>query len=199
MSSSIHTIHRSVETPNNQTGPSPHAAPDYFSRRQGTGKLRWTPNVVPEERSTGSASNSDGDEEADFEVERDSPDEMDNATILEMPLTAKSEDKGKRALERHREGPSTPMRIASPEQIPTAGDGGGSPIKAIPRASTRSMSIATVRLKRRTKLAFKLREVFGVDGINEVVAGEWNWMSQSQGNFIQQNSADMCCRIRPFL
>src|ERR1700733_8142625 len=121
MSSSIHTIHRSVETPN---GPSPHAAPDYFSRRQGTGKLRWTPSVVPEERSTGSASNSDGDEEADFEVERNSPDEMDNATILEMPLNAKSEDKGKRALQRHREGHSAPIRIASPGEIAPFGDGG---------------------------------------------------------------------------
>ena len=36
---------------------------------------------------------------------------------------------------------------------------------------TRSASLATVRLKRRTKLAEKLKEVFGLNEINEVLAG----------------------------
>lgn len=181
MSSSIHTIHRSVETPNNQAGSSPHVPSDYFSRRHhGTKKPHWTPSVVPEEGSTGSASASDGDEEADFE--QNSPDEMDNETILEMPLNANGDGKGKRAPERNGERAATPVRSASPEGLVTfasPGNSGGSPIKAaggspvLKVTSHRSMSIATVRLKRRTKLAVKLREVFGVEGINEVVAGEW--------------------------
>lgn len=176
MSSSIHTIHRTVET-NNQAGVAPHLAPDYFSRRHhSAAKPRWTPRVVLEEDGTAS----DGDEEADFEVERNSPDEMDSATILEIPPNAKGEDKGKRVSNHDGEGTSTPVRSPSPKRIaalasvnPGTGAAGGSIVLRAP--NHRSMSIATVRLKRRTKLASKLREVFGVEGITEVVAGEWDW------------------------
>lgn len=40
----------------------------------------------------------------------------------------------------------------------------------------RSMSVATVRVKRRTKLALKLREVFDIEDITEVVAGTF-WLT----------------------
>jgi hypothetical protein len=181
MSSSIHTIHRSVETPSNQAGTSPHLAPDYFSRgRHGPVKPRWTPRVVLEEDGTAS----DCDE--DFEVEQNSPDEMDSETILEIPLNAKGEDTGKRVFDHNGEGAFTPVRSPSPERMAATasvspGNGGlltAAGSSTVLRAPNhRSMSIATVRLKRRTKLAVKLREVFGVEGITEVVAGEWDPVS----------------------
>ena len=41
------------------------------------------------------------------------------------------------------------------------------------RSMTRSASLATVRIKRRARLAQKLKEVFGLNEINEVIAGAY--------------------------
>lgn len=46
-------------------------------------------------------------------------------------------------------------------------------------AMTRSGSMATVRMQRRTKLAEKLREIFELDGIEEVVAELPCWLLRS--------------------
>lgn len=43
------------------------------------------------------------------------------------------------------------------------------------RAAGRSANMATVRQNRRTQLAEKLRDVFELDNINEVVAGQCLW------------------------
>lgn len=40
-------------------------------------------------------------------------------------------------------------------------------------AMVRSASLATVRLKRRRRLADKLKDIFGLSSITEVVAGKW--------------------------
>lgn len=42
------------------------------------------------------------------------------------------------------------------------------------RSMTRSASLATVRIKRRARLAEKLKEVYGLNEINEVIAGMFN-------------------------
>ena len=42
------------------------------------------------------------------------------------------------------------------------------------RSMTRSASLATVRIQRRARLAEKLKEVFGVNEINEVIAGMYD-------------------------
>lgn len=47
----------------------------------------------------------------------------------------------------------------------------GSMMQQSRRVTTRSASLATVRVKRRARLAEKLREVFGLSELNEVVAG----------------------------
>lgn len=41
-------------------------------------------------------------------------------------------------------------------------------------AMSRTASLATVRLKRRARLAEKLKDVFGLNAIEEVVAGAWS-------------------------
>ena len=40
--------------------------------------------------------------------------------------------------------------------------------------SSRSGSMATVKLQRRARLAEKLREIFDINGIEEVIAGKWH-------------------------
>ena len=40
------------------------------------------------------------------------------------------------------------------------------------RSMTRTSSLATVRIKRRTRLADKLKDIFGLNEIREVIAGE---------------------------
>lgn len=58
---------------------------------------------------------------------------------------------------------------------------------------TRTASMATVRMKRRTKLADKLRDVFGIPEIQEVVAGKWaDWRVQLELTFV---SANQRCRV----
>ncbi len=45
--------------------------------------------------------------------------------------------------------------------------------ESVIRAPTRSGSMATVKLERRARLAEKLRDIFDVQGIDEVIAGSW--------------------------
>ncbi len=43
--------------------------------------------------------------------------------------------------------------------------------------TSRSGSMATVKLQRRARLAEKLREIFEISGIEEVIAGKWHCMA----------------------
>lgn len=215
MSSSIHTIHRSVESPRAPTFPASSGIPggphriantshqsDYFLTGNGSGKHHHhhlhnrPPSVVHEELPSPSDISAD-DEEADFEQ---SPDEMesdvendnDGETILEgkgkgkkggaaghiiggdAPLTASPGIMGSTAIpsKAARSGTLntvTPASLILANTTPGATKG---PLTVPQRmGNPRSMSVATVRLKRRTKLAVKLREVFEIDSITEVVAG----------------------------
>lgn len=55
---------------------------------------------------------------------------------------------------------------------------------------SRSASLSTVKFQRRAKLAEKLKEVFEVEGIEEVVAGE---TSQHESNVNSQFVTEMPC------
>ncbi|KAI0374478.1 hypothetical protein BV20DRAFT_1118483 [Pilatotrama ljubarskyi] len=67
---------------------------------------------------------------------------------------------------------------ASPEPIPGL-DASAAEMHTSERATSRSASMATVRQNRRTQLAEKLREVFELDNIHEVVAEMPCWLLRS--------------------
>lgn len=144
MASSIHTIHRPIARSRKHDSP----VSTRPSNGKGKGIARPTESFASSEDDHSGDSEEDEDEDEDFEA---TPIESHSRhTYPEMLMTGEPET-------------YKPM-----EQIDTLTH---SRISHKRQLMTRSSSLATIRIKRRTRLAKKLKEVFGLSEISEVIAG----------------------------
>ncbi|KAG8901744.1 Sterol 3-beta-glucosyltransferase [Tulasnella sp. 408] len=170
MASSIHAIYRPVARSNRGT---PATA------RPNKGKSRLS---VPTEGYFSPTSESEAPDELD-DLEEESHEDFDLAAAAArpppLPLAAKYDPTAPSPATTSYSGS---IRLLAPEGRTSPAPLVASPISGIPpklNLPNRQDSLATVRMKRKARLAEKLREVFGLREVEEVIAEMPCWLLRS--------------------
>lgn len=170
MASSIHAIYRPVARSNRGT---PATA------RPNKGKSRLS---VPTEGYFSPTSESEAPDELD-DLEEESHEDFDLAVAAArpppLPLASKYDPTAPSPAMTSYSGS---MRLLTPEGGTSPAPLVASPVSGIPpklNLPNRQDSLATVRMKRKARLAEKLREVFGLREVEEVIAEMPCWLLRS--------------------
>lgn len=187
MASSIHAIHRPVAR--SRRGTPANAQPKGKGKQNAAGQEGYFPPTSESELPEEDEEMSDVEEEdrEEFEVAAAKP------PPINLPISAKY-DPGAPSPATTDTSHSLGSGVTSPAMM-TASPLSGIPprLNSIPTA-TRQGSMATVRLKRKARLAEKLREVFGLKQVEEVVAEMPCWLLRSvllQG-YMYLTTAHLC-------